>query len=133
MISTLIGLLAGWPRLLADAFRICIPAFGKKLAWKGQFRAFLIYFIITNMIIVFHFKARPVAIVKFSAIFDGLLLTPLQAIWILTALFFILPKMLSKEAYNILKPSKIFAVGLIAAFLVFGYFCVIQIPAILFK
>ncbi len=133
LISTLIGLLAGWPRLLADAFRICIPAFGKKLAWKTQFRGFLIYFIITNMIIVFHFQANPVAIVKFSAIFDGLLLTPLQAIWILTALFFILPKMLSKEAYQILKPSKIFAVGLIAAFLVFGYFCVVQVPAILFK
>ena len=53
LISTQIGQLAGWPRLLADAFRICIPGFGKRFAWKSQFRIFLVIFLITNMVIVF--------------------------------------------------------------------------------
>lgn len=130
LIATLIGQLAGWPRLLADSFRICIPGFQKKFSWKTQFRFFLIFFLCTNMIIVFTMRMKPVILVKFSAILDGLLLTPLQAIWIAIGLFVVMPKMLSKEAIEILKPSWIFAAGLIVAFLVFGYFCVFQIPFI---
>jgi len=42
LISTQIGQLAGWPRLLADSFRICIPGFNK-FAWKTQFRLFLLF------------------------------------------------------------------------------------------
>ncbi|GAG92133.1 unnamed protein product [marine sediment metagenome] len=42
-----------------------------------------------------------------------------------------MPKMLSEEAREILRPHWIFALGLIVAFLVFGYFCVFQIPFIL--
>ena len=38
------------------------------------------------------------------------------------ALFLVMPKLLSTEAAKILKPNRIFAVGLIIAFLVFGYF-----------
>ena len=132
LISTQIGQLAGWPRLLADSFRICIPGFGKKFAWKTQFRLFLLFFICTNMILVFCFKEKPVFLVQFAAILDGLLLTPLQAIWVGIGLFVVMPKLLSKEAYAVLKPSRVFAVGLIIAFLVFGYFCVFQIPSALF-
>ncbi len=133
LISTQIGQLAGWPRLLADSFRICFPGFGKKIVWKTQFRIFLLFFICTNMIIVFCFKEKPVLLVQASAILDGLLLTPLQAIWVAMGLFVVLPKLLSKEAFKILKPSWIFAVILIVAFLVFGYFCIFQIPAVLFQ
>ncbi|MFH1881726.1 MAG: Nramp family divalent metal transporter [Planctomycetota bacterium] len=132
LISTQIGQLAGWPRLLADSFRICIPGFGKKFAWKTQFRLFLLFFICTNMILVFCFKEKPVFLVQFAAILDGLLLTPLQAIWVGIGLFVVMPKLLSKEAYAVLRPSRVFAVGLIIAFLVFGYFCVFQIPSALF-
>ena len=132
LISTQIGQLAGWPRLLADSFRICIPGFGKKFAWKTQFRLFLLFFICTNMILVFFFKKRPVFLVQFAAILDGLLLTPLQAVWVGMGLFMVMPKLLSKEAYAILRPSRVFAVGLIIAFLLFGYFCVFQIPSALF-
>jgi Mn2+/Fe2+ NRAMP family transporter len=132
LISTQIGQLAGWPRLLADSFRICIPGFGKKFAWKTQFRLFLLFFIFTNMILVFCFKERPVFLVQFAAILDGLLLTPLQAIWVAIGLFVVMPKLLSKEAYAVLRPSRVFAVGLIIAFLLFGYFCVFQIPSALF-
>ena len=133
LISTQIGQLAGWPRLLADSFRICIPGFGKKFAWKTQFRLFLLFFICTNMILVLCFKERPVFLVQFAAILDGLLLTPLQAIWVAIGLFIVMPKLLSKEAFRILKPNWVFAVGLIIAFLVFGYFCVFQIPAVLLQ
>ncbi len=80
------------------------------------------------MIIVYSFGLKPVFIVKLSAILDGLLLTPFQAIWVLLGLFVVLPKLLSKEALKILKPHWIFSVGLISAFFVFGYFCVFQMP-----
>jgi Mn2+/Fe2+ NRAMP family transporter len=130
LISTQVGQLAGWPRLLADSCRICIPGFNKKLAWKTQFRLFLLFFVCANMVIVFCFKKQPVVLVQFSAILDGLLLTPLQAIWVAIGLFVVMPKLLSKEASRILRPNPIFAVGLIIAFLVFGYFCVFQIPTI---
>jgi hypothetical protein len=72
-----------------------------------------------------------VALVKLSAILDGLLLTPLQAILVMVGLYFVMPKLLSKEAKSILKPHWIFAAGLIVAFLVFSYFCIFQIPYIL--
>ena len=133
LISTQIGQLAGWPRLLADSFRICIPGFGKKFAWKTQFRLFLLFFVCTNMILVFCFKEKPVFLVQIAAILDGLLLTPLQAIWVAIGLFVVMPKLLSKEAYKILRPNWIFAVILIIAFLVFGYFCIFQMPSVLFK
>jgi Mn2+/Fe2+ NRAMP family transporter len=128
LIATQIGQLAGWPRLLADAFRICIPSFNKKFQWKTQFRIFLGIFFVTNMIIVYSFGLKPVFIVKLSAILDGLLLTPFQALWVLLGLFVVLPRMLSNEARKILKPHWIFAVGLVIAFLVFGYFCIFQMP-----
>ena len=132
LISTQIGQLAGWPRLLADSFRICIPGFNKKFAWKTQFRLFLLFFICTNMILVFCFKEKPVFLVQTAAILDGLLLTPLQAIWVAIGLFVVMPKLLSKEASAILKPNYIFAVILIIAFLVFGYFCIFKMPSVLF-
>ena len=128
LISTLIGQLAGWPRLLADSFRLCFPGFQKKFSWKIQFRMFLIFFLCSNMIIVFTLGFKPVYLVKMGAILEGLLLTPLQALWVAAGLFIVMPKLLSDEAREILKPHWIFAVGLIIAFLVFGYFCVVQIP-----
>jgi Mn2+/Fe2+ NRAMP family transporter len=132
LISTQIGQLAGWPRLLADSFRICIPGFNK-IAWKRQFRLFLLFFVCTNMIIVFCFNRKPVILVQTAAILDGLLLTPLQALWVAIGLFVVMPKLLSEEGYKILKPNWIFAVLLIIAFVVFGYFCVFQIPSIIVK
>ncbi len=131
LIATQIGLMAGWPRLFADSFRLCIPRFQKAFGWKTQFRIFLLYFLCTNMIIAYNLGLRPVFLVKMGAVLDGLLLTPLQALWIGIGLYIVMPKLLSEEAHNVLKPHWIFAVGLLAAFLVFGYFCVFQIPFIL--
>ena len=129
LISTQIGQLAGWPRLLADSFRICIPGFDKRLAWKWQFRLFLLFFLCANMVIVFCFTKKPVTLVQFAAILDGLLLTPLQAILVAVGLFIVMPKLLSPEAARVLKPNWVIAVGLIIAFLVFAYFCIVQMPS----
>jgi len=132
LISTNTGQLAGWPRLLADSCRICIPGVARRFSWKKQFRFFLLFFFCTNMVIVFFFEGSPVVLVKISAIFEGLLLTPLQAILVAIGLFFVMPKLLSTEAARILKPNWIFAVGLIIAFVVFAYFCIFQMPFVLF-
>jgi Mn2+/Fe2+ NRAMP family transporter len=129
IISTQIGQLAGWPRLLADSFRICIPGFNKRLTWKRQFRLFLLYFLCTNMIIVFTLGKEPVRLVRFSALLDGILLTSLQAICVAVGLFLVMPKILSAEAWKVLRPSWVFAAGLFVAFAVFAYFCIFQLPS----
>jgi Mn2+/Fe2+ NRAMP family transporter len=131
LISTQIGQLAGWPRLLSDSFRICFPSFNRKFSQLIQFRLFLIFFLFTNMVIVYSLGYKPVVLVKLGAILDGLLLTPLQALWVLIGLFFVMPKLYQPEIGKELKPHWIIAVGLIFAVLVFGYFCVFQIPFIL--
>jgi hypothetical protein len=129
LVSTNTGQLAGWPRLFADSFRICIPRVAKKFSWKMQFRFFLVFFLCANMVIVFYYEESPVVLVKIAAIFEGLLLTPLQALLVAIGLFIVMPKLLSTEAARVLRPSWIFAVGLTIAFLVFGYFCIIQMPS----
>jgi hypothetical protein len=83
------------------------------------------------MFIVYTLGYKPVYLVKTGAILDGLLLTPLQAIWIALGLYWILPKLYKPETYKIIKPHWIFGVGLLIAAVVFGYFCVFQIPFIL--
>jgi hypothetical protein len=130
LIGTLVGQLAGWPRLLADSFRICIPGFARKLTWIMQFRLFLVFFFLSNMIIVYSFNLRPVVLVKLGAILDGLLLTPLQALWIGIGLYLVLPRLYKPEIGKMLKPGWPLGVGLAIAFLVFGYFCLIQLPAV---
>jgi len=130
LIATQIGQLAGWPRLLADSFRICIPPFAKRFPWKVQFRMFLVFFFFSNMVIVYGLSQRPVFLVKIAAVLDGLLLTPLQALLTGVGLFVVMPKLLSSEAAAILRPHWVFAVGLGVAFIVFGYFVVFQIPFI---
>jgi Mn2+/Fe2+ NRAMP family transporter len=131
LLGTQLGQLAGWPRLLADSFRICIPGFQQRFPWKTQFRMFLLFFFCTNMVIVFTLGLKPVVIVQISAILDGLLLTPLQALWVAVGLYVVMPKLFNDEAREILRPHWIFAVGLIAAFIMFGYLCIFQIPTIL--
>jgi manganese transport protein len=131
LVGTLLAQLAGWPRLLADSFRICFPAFQQKFEWRTQYRIFLLFFFITNIVIVFTLGFRPVFLVKMGAVLDGLLLTPFQAIWVALGLFVVMPRLFSKEVYKIIKPHWLIGVLLLLSFLVFGYFCVFQIPYIL--
>ncbi len=132
LISTQIGQLAGWPRLLADCGRICVPSIANKYSWKTRYRFFLVVFFFTSMVIIYTLGFQPVVLVKIGAVCDGLLLTPLQAICVAIGLFFIMPRMLSPEASRILKPSRLFLVGLALAFVVFAYFCIFQLPSALF-
>jgi hypothetical protein len=129
LISTQIGQLAGWPRLLTDCCRICVPSVANKFSWKTKYRFFIVVFFLTSMVIIYTLGFQPVLLVKVGAIFDGLLLTPLQALCVLLGLFFVMPKILSKDAAKVLKPSPLFALGLVVAFIVFAYFCL----AVLFK
>jgi len=129
--GTLVGQLAGWPRLLADSFRICIPAFGRKLSWIMQFRLFLVFFFLSNMIFIYSFNMRPVVLIKLGAILDGLLLTPFQALWIGIGLYVVMPRLYKPEIGKMLRPGWTIAVGLIIAFLVFGYFCVVHLPSVI--
>jgi hypothetical protein len=128
LFSTQIGQLAGWPRLLTDCCRICAPTISQKFSWKTKYRFWLVLFFFTSMVIIYTLGFKPVSLVKIGSILDGLLLTPLQAICVAVGLFIVLPKVLSPQAGRTLKPSWIFLLGLAAAFLVFAYFCIFQIP-----
>jgi Mn2+/Fe2+ NRAMP family transporter len=128
LISTQLGQLAGWPRLLADCFRICIPSFNRRLSWKWQYRSFLLFFFCTNMAIVYGLGEEPVAVIQLAAAIDGVLLTSLQAVAVGVGLYLVMPRLLSAEAWAILKPHWFFAVILAVAAVVFGYVCLIQLP-----
>jgi Mn2+/Fe2+ NRAMP family transporter len=128
LISTLIGQFGGWPRLLADSFRICIPKFNRVFSWKTQFRLFVAFFFLTNMVIVYSLGIQPVFIIKMSAVLEGLLLTPFQAIAVLLGLLWVLPHLVSPEAWKMLRPPWILRVGLVLAGIVFGYFFFYKIP-----
>jgi len=129
MISTQLGQLAGWPRLLADCFRHMVPGFGRYKPRK-QFLLFLALFLVTNLTICALLGTKPVTLVKMGAIFDGLLLVPLQALAVAYALFVAQKRLLSAEAWAALKPRWYHLAGLIVAFAVFAYFCVFQVPQV---
>jgi Mn2+/Fe2+ NRAMP family transporter len=131
LVASQVGQLAGWPRLLADAFRICIPAFWRRFAWKTQFRIFLVFFLFTNMVIVYTLGVRPVLLVKMGAILDGLLLTPFQALWVAVGLYVVMPRLFPDEVWPVLRPHWVFGAGLAVAFVVFGYFCAVQLSTLL--
>jgi Mn2+/Fe2+ NRAMP family transporter len=133
MLSTLMGQLAGWPRLLADSCRICIRGFDKRFPWKTQFRIFLLLFFCTSLLIVCVLGRQPISLLKVSSILEGVLLIALQAACVGFGLYWVLPKMLSKEAYAVLKPGWVFAVGLLGTFAFYGYLCVTQIPRALLE
>ena len=84
------------------------------------------------MIVVYVMQKNPIGIVRTAAVFDGILLTALQAIWVGVGLFVVLPKLLSKAAWEVLRPSPVFALGLAAGAIVFGWLTVTEaIPQIL--
>lgn len=125
--STTICHFAGWPRLIADSLRICFPKFNEKFQWSTQFKILLSIFFTTNILIVYTFGLNPVFIVKLSAILEGLLFTPFQAVLVLLGIVWVMPRLLSKEAWNILKPHWILPAGLVIAVIVFSYFCFFQL------
>jgi hypothetical protein len=133
LISTLMGQLAGWPRLLADSCRLCIPGFDRRLRWKTQFRVFLIMFFCTSVLIVCVLGRQPISLLAVSSILEGVLLIALQAAAVGIGLFVVMPKMLSKEAYSVLRPGWIFAAGLLGTLVFYGYLCVTHVPGVLLE
>jgi len=131
LISTQIGQLAGWPRLLADALRITIPAVNRKYTWKVQFRFLLVLLSLASMTIIYTLGYKPVALVKFAAIFEGLLLTPFQALTVLLGIYVIMPRFFPPESRKIIRPGWLIGTGLILAIVFFGYFCVVELPGTL--
>lgn len=125
MLSTMLGQFAGWPRLLADCARVLFPA-TQRWPWKTQFRAILIAFAVSNVVIVYSLGYEPVLLVQTAAILDGMLLTPLQALAVGLTLYFVMPRFFSDEVGAVLRAHKVFVFGLGLAFVMFGYFCVFQ-------
>ena len=130
--STLMGQLAGWPRLLADCARLLFPPVAR-LPWKTQFRGILVCFALVNVVVVYAFESKPVVLVQLAAVLDGLLLTPLQALAAGITLYVIMPRMFAEKVRRILRPSPIIAVGLAVAFILFSYVCISLMPGVLQK
>ena len=130
LVSTQLGQLAGWPRLLADCFRNVYPK-ATGFRPRKMFRIFLVIFLLTNLTICALFGANPVRLVKLGAVCDGLVLVPLQALAVAHGLFVAQRKLLSPEAWAVLRPRWYHAAGLIIGSLVFGYFCIFQVPQVL--
>lgn len=126
MLSTMIGQFAGWPRLIADCARLTIPAV-RDVAWKTQFRVCLVLIAVPNLVILYFSGKRPVWLVQTSAILDGLVLTPLQALAVGLVLFLVMPRMFKPELRAKVKAHPILGLGLASAFLLFGFVCVFKL------
>lgn len=130
MLSTMLGQFAGWPRLVSDCARILFPAVAR-WSWKVQFRAVIVLFAVSNMVIVYSFNLKPVILVQTSAILDGLLLTPLQALAVGIVLYRVMPRMFPSDVSRLIRANPMLGAGLALAFVVFAYFCIAQIPQVL--
>lgn len=126
LLSTNVGQLSGWPRLLADCLRILFPRVGERVPWRSQFRALLLLFVATNLIATVFFD--PVKLVQLGSQLDGILLTPIQALAILAAFLFILPKLVPKDVHRLVRPSPLLLAGLALSAIVFGIPCVLYLP-----
>ena len=79
------------------------------------------------MLIIFFQGHQPVMLVKTGAILDGLLLTPIQAAVVGWVLYRVMPRFFREELRPLVKPGPVIAVGLAAAFLLFGFVCVFKL------
>jgi Mn2+/Fe2+ NRAMP family transporter len=125
LFSTLLGQLAGWPRLLADAYRICIKPFGR-IEWKRQFHLFLVALLGVNVLITYALGLQPVRLIQAAALTEGVLLVPFQAAGVLLALYVVLPKMLPDHARRVLRPSPVIALALVACAVIYALVIVVR-------
>ncbi len=125
MVSTQVGQLAGWPRLLADCARTIYPPFGR-VPYTRQFRGFLLFFVVTNLVAIVFFD--PVKLVQLGSQLDGILLTPIQALAIIVVFLVVLPRLVPRETARELRPHVFVFVLLAIAVLVFGILCVTVLP-----
>jgi len=130
MISTNLCQFAGWPRIMADCLRLIFPRSLCEKQPRKIYRSFILVFMVTNMVIINTFGIKPVMLIKVGALLDGIILCPMQAILVAAALYSVMPKMLSREAWAVLRPNPVFLVFLLIAAGVFGYFGLIKIPTL---
>lgn len=128
MVSTNLCQFAGWPRIMADCLRVIFPSSEQRLKPQKVRRIFVLVFLASNMLIINTFGINPVWLIKVGAILDGLILNPLQAVIIIVALYMVMPRLFSREAGKILRPSPLFAIGLAVSAVVFGYFTLVKVP-----
>ncbi len=126
MISTLVGQLSGWPRLLADCVRILFPRTSRRWPWRTQFRALLLFFVLTNLVATLLFD--PVKLIQLGSLVDGILLTPIQALAILAGFIWVFPKLVNPSVRRLLRPHPVVLAGLAVSGLVFGALCVLYLP-----
>lgn len=128
LISTQLAQVAGWPYLIDDCVRLCLPKRVEGWSPLARRRGWLGFYLMTSMLVVFALGYQPVALVKLSALVDGLILTPIQAAAMLVGLYWVMPKLLSPAAAERLKPGPLIGIGLVLSCLVFSYFCIVQLP-----
>ena len=127
LVSTNLAQIAGWPCLVDDAVRICLPRAASGWSPIARRRAWLVFYLVGSMAVVYLMGDEPVALVKFAAVVDGVLLTPIQALAMLIGLYWIMPRMFQPNVAAKLKPGIWIGVGLTVSFLVFSYFCAVQL------
>lgn len=131
LVSTQIAQVTGWPYLLDDCVRICMPGMVARWSPTVRRRTWLGFYLLASMTIVHQLGYKPVALVQVSAVLEGLMLTPLQALAMLVGLYWVMPRLYRPEIAARLKPGPLIGVGLAVSFLVFTYFCAIQISSVL--
>jgi Mn2+/Fe2+ NRAMP family transporter len=119
LVSTQLAQVAGWPYLLDDCVRLCLPKVVAPWAAIARRRAWLVFYLIGSMTIVYKFGDKPVTLVQFAATIDGLLLTPLQALALIVGLYWILPRLYRPEVGTQLRPGPFIGIGLVVCFLFF--------------
>jgi len=125
MISTLVGQLSGWPRLLTDCARIVWPPTAR-IRLVTRFRTILVGLWVGNLLIAFWLD--PVRLVRLGGQLDGVLLTPIQAGSLLAAFYVVLPRIVPRASWRILRPGPALTVLLAAAALVYAVLCVVFLP-----
>lgn len=125
MVSTLVGQLSGWPRLLSDCVRVICPPL-TRLPWRVQFRGFLVFFVVTNLLTMFCLE--PVKLVQLGGQLDGILLTPIQAVAIVIAFTLVLPRLVPPDVCRKLRLGPVLITLLLVTTLLFGFLCVLVLP-----
>jgi Mn2+/Fe2+ NRAMP family transporter len=135
LVSTQFGQVVGWPTLMDDAVRLAIPGlFASSLSrWRPlvRRRAWLVFYLIASMTIVYTLGYKPDALVRVAAVLEGLLLTPLQALAMIVGLYWVMPRMFQGEAARIVRPGPLLGLALAVSFAAFTYFCVAHLPRVL--
>ncbi|TWT47471.1 Nramp family divalent metal transporter [Botrimarina hoheduenensis] len=131
LVSTQLAQVAGWPFLLDDCVRLCLPQLARRWSPLTRRRCWLGFYLLMSMTVVYSLGQEPVSLVRYAAVMEGLLLTPLQAAAMFVGLYWVLPRQFRPEIAARLRPGPMIGIGLVISFLVFAYFCIAQLPKVL--